>query len=285
LEANTGFNVATAQGLKAFINQFYTYSQNFLDSAMSPNATSDIEADRFMFAIDTKATSLEKSRQIKLGFAKRGDGVKYATLKNGQLDPEFVAALTEGFQQRPRAVVYTDPSLGLKGINSTGRFTYAVLTPNGWKYTEFESYNQFVKSFSRTPVYGRNKLSDGTYVYTANPHLNIKPPTTRMRGALVVENESATKANTETPKPYAGDASLFDSFANSLVQVTPQRVSAVGTGGKKTKELTVGTLQEIYNFTPAGQRNGKTVLEIYDELTLRGHTYIPDGYNPFSRCL
>ena len=124
---------------------------------MSPNADSDILVVEFVFSIDDKSGTADKTKQIKVGFTRRGDGVRYANIENGKLSSDFIQMLTEGFTKRARAVVFTDQALGIKGINSGGLFYDAIYVEGkGWKHTEYESYNQYVKSFSKTPVYGRN---------------------------------------------------------------------------------------------------------------------------------
>lgn len=289
LESSTNFNVGTAQGLRAFINQYYTYLQDFRDSALSPNANTGNRAEQFVFAVDVSAQGLaDKTKQIKAGFTMRGDGVRYANLSNGRLSAEFRSMLEEGFAQRSRAVVFTDQSIGIRGINSRGFFYDAVYVPGkGWKHNQYDNYNQYVKSFSRTPVYGRNQLADGTYVYTANPQLPIDPPSSTVRPALVKPDTAITQVKPASKQQYEVDADLFDQLGNfSLARdYTPGTVNSLGTGSDNSIPLTVAALQEKYNFTPEAQRNGKTVLEVLEELTNRGHSYLSDGYNPFSRCL
>jgi hypothetical protein len=287
LESNTGFNVGTTQGLRSFINQYFTYLQGFQDAALSPNATTGIKAEQFLFNVDPSLKIADKTKQIKAGFTMRGDGARYANLLNGKLDPAFLQVLAEGFATRSRAVVFTNAEMNLKGINSQGKFYDAVYTPGkGWKHNEYESYNQYVKSFSRTPVYGRNQLGDGTYVYTANPHLNIETPDLRHNATLVEPAQSTQSVKPVEEKTYKADVDLFDQLgSSSLRPMDPHVVQAFGTGSENSRPLDVKTLEEIYNFTAEAERNGKTVLEVYEDLTSRGHSYISEGYNPFSRCL
>lgn len=290
LQSNTGFNVATAQGLRAFINQYYTYLQGFQDSALLANSGNTTE--QFLFNVNDKLSNVaDKTKQIKAGFSLRGDGVQYANLLNGALHPEFVKVLQEGLQTRPHAVVFTNPTLGLRGINSSGTFTDAVYVPSkGWKHEQYDSYNQYVKSFSRTSVYGRNQLSDGTYVYTANPSLPMDFQNLEHETALVVEdNTTATKVDLPEIDEDTENRKLFESLTGlgNLTYSMPAQSSAnqIGTGSEKSKPLNLQTLQEMYNFTSEAERNGKTPLEVFDDLSKRGHTYLSEGYNPFSRCL
>jgi hypothetical protein len=293
LQRNTGFNVATAKGLKGLIHQYYTYSQGFDVSALDPNNADGLKTEEFLFHInDRDADVLDKTKQIKAGFSMRGQGVQYANLTNGKLNPAFVELLKEGLATRSRAVNYTNAELGLKGINSIGEFTDANYNPSTgkWKHNTYEDYNEYVKSFSKTPVYGSNRLNDGpngtkgTYVYTANPHLPMDIGRIMQDTDVVAKpNEAVEKVELpEEPKPTTDP---FDDIFNPL-SFSPQRtVNELGTGSDKSQELTLDNLEKLLNFTPEKERNGKTLNEVFKDLTERGHTYLSDGFNPFSRCL
>lgn len=286
IQSNTGFNIATAKGLKAFINQYYTYSQFFQDSILSPGVVAD---ERFLFHIeDGDNTLTDKTRQVKIGFTGRGDGVQYADLVNGVLTPAFVQTLKDGLATRSRAVVYTDAAQGLKGINSTGSFKDAIHIPGkGWKFNDYENYNEYVKSFSKTAVYGRNQLPNGQYVYTANPQLPIDTSGPDLSGAFLIdENSSAQSVTLPKTEEETTGADMFDNLFNQSIRpLSSQIVPEMGTGSEESTVLSVQRLQEIYNFTTEAQRNGKTVLEVFNDLSSRGHSYISEGFNPFSRCL
>ena len=282
IESNTGFNIGTARGLKAFLNQYYTYSQNFPDSALSPNTKGE-KKERFLFNIDDKTDVLDKTMQIKAGWSMRGQPVQYANLTAGSLDPAFVGMLKDGLTTRSRTINYSDSSLGVKGINSLGAFTDATYVPGkGWKHEQYKNYNEYVKSWSKTPVYGRNQLSDGTYVYTANPQLPIATKTVQEETEIISEPNTTT----QTVNPSTEVDESDDWFDGPINQSLSHRiVSAIGIGSDNSQELTMASLEKIYNFTPEGQRNGKTIKEVFTDLKRRGHTYLSDGFNPFSRCL
>lgn len=283
LQSNTGFNVGLARDLRSFISQYYTYLQGFPDSALSPNAAGE-KTERFLFNIDT-TDGLDKTKQIKAGFSMRGDGVQYANLTNGILSPEFITMLQQGLGTRARAINYTNADLGIKGINSQGTFTDAIYVPGkGWKHETYNNYNEYVKSFSRTPVYGRNQLSDGTYTYTANPHLPINVRRLALETSVIAEpNTSVEKIELPEDLSHERGADAFDDLFN--MQPARRTVPELGTGSEKSATLTMAELEKRYNFTPEVQRNGKTVQEVFQDLTSRGHTYLSDGFNPFSRCL
>ena len=306
LQKNTGHDVSTEAGLKNFINQYFTYTQNFKDSQLSANIGTDAVQEKFVFNVWDKQASQNKG-DIAVGFTASGRPRVNASLVNGKLSPEFVKALEEGLATRSRAVVYTNESRNMRGINSEGTFKDATYTADGkWKHKDYESYNEYVKSFSKTAVYGRNRLNGdkGPYVYTANPQMEFDVHAAAKDTNLQVKpNESAKKVvlpETKQPEPtvvpkvdtppitYDEDAAnLFDSFTDFSIESAVKSIKSeeIGTAPEKSTELSPASLEKLYNFTPEEQRNGTTVKEVYDKLVKAGHTFLPDGYNPFSRCL
>lgn len=49
-------------------------------------------------------------------------------------------------------------------------------------------------------------------------------------------------------------------------------------------ELSFDLLQKLHNFTPAGERNGKTPGQVMVEMLRAGIPYIAEGHNPFTKC-
>jgi len=289
LQSNTGFDISTEEGLRNFINQYFTYTESFKDVDTSPNATAGEKRERFLFSIADAIGSQTKGN-IKLGWAYSGRPIIQAKLIDGKINPEFIEALEEGFNTRARAVNYTKPGQGLIGINSIGEFKDVIFTVDGKpRYTKYPNYNEYVKSFSKTAVYGRNQLKDGTYVYTANPTMPIAVDTaTEFPTLNVTENTTGTEPVVNGPKTYNEQAAdIFDQLSNfSIIQAPPVISSQeIGTGPENSVPLTEQSLQELYNFTPEANRNGKTVREVYEQLASNGHTFLAQGYNPFTRCL
>ena len=100
----------------------------------------------------------------------------------------------------------------------------------------------------------------------------------------VQQNTSVNTVALPTAPDHQAGANALDELMNFSFRV-PVAVAAIGTAPDKSRPLSTQSLREIYNFTPEAQRNGKTVTEVYNELAVRGHTFIPEGFNPFSRCL
>lgn len=276
IENHTGFDILTPHGLHSFINQYFTYTETFFDNELKDAS----KQERFVFSIDLTGV-MDRSKKIKVGWIASNEDPIYAALNDdGTLSKDFIEALQKGFQYRSNAVVFTNPKYNLKGINSSGTFNTALYVPGkGWKMDTHTSYNEYVKSFSKTPVYGRNKLSNGQYVYVANPRLEYSIDSNEL-GVTIAENTTATAVNVpDTP------ASPLDEL-DSLMNLSPihKVVQAIGTAPENSKPLSITNLREMYNFTPEAQRNGKTVLEVYEELSDKGISFIVDGSNPFIRC-
>lgn len=290
IEDNTGHHIGTEAGLRNFINQYFTYTQRFneSDTTIGESDKSKVRTEQFLFNVWDKVGSQNKGN-IRIGWSYSGQPVVEAKLVNGKLDPQFIEALEQGFNSRPRAVVYTDTSRNLRGINSNGTFKDAVYTSGGkWVHKEFPSYNEYVKSFSKTAVYGRNQLSDGTYSYAANPSIPYELHTPEGKVHVPEANESTNKVELQEPKSFDTTAvDFFDGLSNDSPNkdYMPVSTKEIGTAPENSRDLSIESLEEKFNFTPEAQRNGKTVKEVYDELTSRGHTFIPDGFNPFTRCL
>lgn len=291
LQKNTGHDISTEEGLRNFINQYMTYtnSDGFDDIQTSPAlATAKDGTTKFLFSI-TNAVGSSPKGEIKVGWSFSGRPVVKASIVDGKLSPEFVEALEEGFNARPRAVVYTKPEKNLRGLNSSGTFKDAIYTADGrWLHPEHESYNEYVKVFSKTAVYGRNQLKDGTYIYTANPTIPVEANTAREFPTVAIEqNKTTDKVVVPDSKVNENDLSFFNELMNNQIDVPVRTIKSkeIGTASDNSKPLTQENLQELYNFTPEENRNGKTIKEAYEELSSRGHTFLSDGFNPFTRCL
>jgi hypothetical protein len=289
IQRQTKHDISTEEGLRNFINQYFTYTESFKDVDTSPNAESGNKRERFLFSISDAVGSQTKGN-IKIGWAFSGRPIINAKINNGVLEQAFIDHLEEGFNTRARAVNYTKPGMNLTGINSTGTFKDVIYTNAGqWRYTEYPNYNEYVKSFSKTGIYGRNQLPDGTYVYTANPTMPIAVDTSTQFPTLeVTENKTPDVAEVKPEATFNENAAnLFDQLSNFSLGQEPGVIQSkeIGTAPENSKPLTEQNLQELYNFTPEANRNGRTVREVLEQLAANGHTFLADGYNPFTRCL
>lgn len=299
IQKNTGFDISTETGLRNFINQYFTYTRSFrlTDTAVNaPVPPGGSRTPSFEFQIWDRIGNQTKGN-IKTAWTYSGRPIVEAVIKNGSLNPEFAQALEEGFTTRSRAVVYTDINRKIIGINSTGTFRDAIYTTDGkWRFNEYPSYNEYVKSFSRTAIYGKNKLDDGSYTYVANPAIVIDAMSS-MPLVDTKSNDNGTKPivpttiteiiSQEDPPFDASGSDLFDNLVQFSLTSFSHNIQAqeIGTGPENSRTLSIQTLEELYTFTPIEQRNGKTVQDVYDEMSRRGQTFLAEGHNPFSRCL
>lgn len=291
LQDKTGFDLSTEKGLRSFLNQYFTYTQRFDDTATATGSGQS----QFLFNVWDKIPGKEGKGWIKAAFSKSGQKPVYASLDaDGKLNQQFSDVLKEGLSTRSKSVVFTRDDL--RGINeprnSDKPFVDALYNSKGnWVHNEYKDYNEYVKSFSKTTAYGKNKLADGSYVYTANPTIGYKLDGTNIDEAakptLVESNKSATRVNIPEEPKVTYNKSLADEM-DDIFNAMPRREQTqkeIGTGDPKSKPLNLKNLEDLYTFTPEDQRNGKVPSDILKELSDRGHSFIPDGYNPFSLCL
>lgn len=280
IEAATGFDVTTQRGLKDFIEQFFTYTTGFGDVHLSADAPANADGQkvpRWLIAVPESAPKL-----IKIGMTYSGQPDIKARLVRGEIDPAFVNALKTGLENRYRVVNFNNENI--KGINSTGPFkTVRISEDNKVVVKEHKSYNDYVKSFTSTPVYGKTQVK-GQYVYAANSQilLDMAPmlPESPVAATPVPAVSPADAGTVDVDDPFAG---MFGITSESMA-VPPNYVKPVIEAKGNTIEVTLDNLQELYNFTPADDRNGKSVQEVYNYLTNLNIGAIGDTYNPFVKC-
>lgn len=168
LNQHTGYDISNEEGLRSFINQYYTYTQKFSEVHTRSNAeTTGPKIPRFMLDIPALQPG-EAKASIKVGTSFSGSAPVYALTRDGKLNPEFDQVLRDGLTTHYKNVVYT--SQDIKGINDSRPLTAITIQRDGKIRTEkFDNYNEYLKSFASTSVYGLHQAGDGTYLYGANP--------------------------------------------------------------------------------------------------------------------
>ena len=78
------------------------------------------------------------------------------------------------------------------------------------------------------------------------------------------------------------DVEGFKEFVGKGQPVAKTVNNSVGTQSKAAESL--DSLQNLLNFTPQSERNGKTAQEVLDYLKVAQISHLPEGYNPFKRC-
>lgn len=296
LLANTTHDVSRADGLNNFINQYFTHTANFQDSATIPDLRPDEfgrkKHSQFMFQVKDAIKGKEVKGTIKIGTSYSGKNPVTATIdpKTGELNQVFQDTMRNGLGTRSRAVVFS--RTGIRGINEAADepFKDAIFnTKTGkWTHPSYDDYNQYVKSFSQTTAYGRNKLSDGSYTYVANPSIEYRIDTPKDLGSTSLVHSNDTSTSVKLSEPRSQESEVNDLMADlglGMRASKPIKVDEIGTPGENSRPLNIRNLEDLYNFTPEEQRNGKTPSEVLKTLMDRGHTGLSDGYNPFSLCL
>jgi hypothetical protein len=290
LAAKTGFDITTTQGLKDFINQYYTHTADFRDTAtvMDRRDAALRAGQQFMFQVKEPIPGKESKANVKVGTSYSGQPPVIAAIdpNTGELTKQFVDAFTAGINTRTKTVVFSRGRL--RGINESASspFLDAKYVNGGWQHTPYEDYNQYVKSFSKTTIYGKPG-EDGSFHYAANPALKYEMTLPQDVGSpnLVESNETPTTVHLDGPPPKKVNKFLQNTGLSQRGGEKADSVKEIGTPGEKSKPLTIANLEELYNFTPEEQRNGKVPSEMLKTLTDNGHTGLSEGYNPFSLCL
>lgn len=298
IEQATGFNVSTAEGMEAWLNQYYYYTQAFADSDIMANQAVLKGAKRvpdFKIAIAKNPEFGAVKGVVKAGMTYLGR-LAYASLDaNGQLNQDFVELMTQGLSTRFKNVVFSRPEIGVRGINSTGKLTEVVYHPqtNTFSTKEHASYNDRVKAMSNTRLEGRLQASDGTYVYYAHPNTQLDAATTLSQEVFErrrrprkedVEVPKATEVEPEVTEEEAEEAFGLDTelWAKPRVTRTYETRSTVGTLEGQT--ATLENLESLRNFTPLENRNNLTPAEALARMKSLGLATIAPGYNPFYEC-
>jgi len=282
----TGFDLSNEKGLRNFINQYFTHTQRFDDTAMQRTGPS-----KFLFNVWDKIQGKESKAWIKAGMTGSGNRPIMATLDaNGKLSQEFSDILKEGLATRTKAVTFTRE--GIRGINERTDVNRPFIdihyrSDGRWHPTNYTNYNEYVKSFSKTTAYGKNKIGDD-YIYTANPSISYDVDGLDSKVDIKPNDKASSLEVPEAPQQSGFDESLateLDDIFNAMPRTERKIVKEIGTAPEKSKPLNIKNLEDLYTFTPEDQRNGKVPADVLRELQDRGHTFLSDGYNPFSLCL
>lgn len=285
---STGYDVRTPQGLRQFVNQYYTYTEGFskAKTLSDVNAMRNAGVAQPFFMLD-----IRDNGDIKVGWAYSGRKVVYALLgENGQLAAWFGEVLAEGLKTRTRNVTYANPLKGIRGINdSDGAFSEMTYQSSGkWVRKEHASYNDYLKDKSYTPLVGTNQVGS-RFVYTANPQITYD-----VADVASSPGDTALVEDAETPRQIeeglqTEEEGLTDAERNDLgnvfdvfMRAAPPH-NAVGEDPNAIP-LSLDALTEIYTFTPLELQNGKSPQQVFEELNRLGVGQLAPGFNPFLNC-
>lgn len=170
----TGFDILSDDGIRSFIRQHYTHLNTFNNAVLAANAPVLEGQNRridFLFNITNRVGTA--TGEVAIGWSYSGKPKLVARLgPDGKLTQEFRSAFEGGLSTRYKNVVFQDAAQGINGLNSAKQINEVVWDEKAGKLKvrkAHANYNEYLKSFTSTPVNGTNKLSDGSYTYSANP--------------------------------------------------------------------------------------------------------------------
>ena len=293
IKARTGFDVSTRDGYRNFILQYFTYFNN-------PGSTAT--GARFIFENDVLKVSLRTTE---------GSVEEYLinTNEDGKLTTDATKGLTTLFANRYRNIQYTNSKTGMKGLNSEEKFVEPIYYPGpdgemSWSYRTYDlGYNEFISTYATTNIQPIN-MSDGGVTFTDENGVEQQGlfygsnPVIKYDFKTVLESTKIPNPDTTLAVDVvASDATITtaqQAAMNSLSSILEELPAEVGQPVAKTVSNSVGTqskaaesldsLQNLLNFTPQSERNGKTAQEVLDYLKVAQISHLPEGYNPFKRC-
>lgn len=303
IEERTGFNLRDSKGLSNFINQYYYFTKSYDDQQMTANGKvleGQKKTPQFKLSIAKSVGTGFSKAIIKAGVTFLNINIPASIDETGTLNWEFKSLLNDksmGLASKFRNVIFTDLSQGLSGINKSGELIEVVFQPKSgtFKNINHASYNDMIKSNSKTSLYGKLKLDNGSYVYYANPTTQFNYEEAR-RQEILVEAKPAVTDITETEKKPVepiknadkareeylknlGTNMEDDDFSSSAIrQVTTSAGEVSGI------PVSLENLEDLRNFTPVENRNNRPPIEVLEELSKLGLITLPDGYNPFYTC-
>jgi len=289
----TGFDVRKPEDLKAFINQYFTYTTNWNTAVRTPPSKE--------IAILDVIPPLrgEFNSKVLIGTVSvAGPSYEIASLVRGKLSPEFKESLKTFLAGRLKNIVFSNPDMRIRGINEQvteeARFIEPRADSKGnFSFIEHRNYNEYIKKNLLVNVNGTNKIQTKdrrgrvkeTYVYAVNPKLEYSTDTILESPIMTASTRDTVLVEPKEEKLEDSDTSiqdLFDSMINNLLPTSSPIVPVAGY--IEGREVTLENLYKLYNFTQQEDRNGKSVEEVYTYLLDNGITNLYDGFNPFSKC-
>ena len=291
IQDKTGFDITTSTGLKDFIEQYFTLTNNFSDTktAADGKAIAGKKLVRWLFSVpDAVGNRKDGKADIKVGTTYSGKKPIRAELVNGTLSARFRDALIAGLGTRMKNVNFTNGNL--KGVNDPRPITQITINSNDvLSAKEYPNYNAYLKSFVQTSVYGKTQVKDSKgkshYVYAVNGQMmldasKLLPSAADSTNAReLVSNLSDVNKVEENFDDVADEIDAWGMDNSSRnIDMVKHTIQPAG------KELTLANLQELYNFTPTDNRNTINPEEALQHLQSLGISKIADGYNPFIKC-
>lgn len=279
IQDETGFDIRTAEGLRNLVAQFYTYTESFDAGITAIAADAEPGVDRkprFLF-------NITDGGHIMAGVAYSGKPTVFAKLdKAGKLTSDFVETFMDGVQKRPKSIVFTDVNRSIQGVNSGRKLKMPILNKGSLRFSEYESYNDYIKSFTSTMVYGKHQV-DGKHVYSANPVVQmdytLQEPVFRQRATEVATDPVTGEAEFVEESEEQEEVLDLRSVGGEELEDFLNMNAAVRTipGIQATPE----NLRDLRTFTPGAQRS---VQSVNQELTQLQVDVVAPEHMPFIKC-
>lgn len=223
-------DITDPRNLESFINQYYTYTRHFRDTDTAMDAkVMEGGSKQPQFMLDIAKEAIAGNRpEIKAGTSWSGMPPVRASIDpaTGKLNAPFEEALKEGLATHYKNVVYTRDDI--RGINDSKPFhSITIGQDNIPKITKHDNYNEYLKTFADTIVYGKHQAEDGTYLYGANPVTNFD--FNQIASTKIGAAEEAPKANELT----IDEDDIFSSMINGNPHVEGSEES-IGTNANPT---------------------------------------------------
>lgn len=271
INQHTGYDISNAKDLRSFINQYYTYTQPFNEVHTRSNAeVSGPRVPRFM--LDIPADDGSGKSAIKAGTSFSGSVPVYALTRDGKINPAFDQVLRDGLTTHYKNVVYT--SQDIKGINDKRPITAVTIQKDGKVRTDrFDSYNEYLKSFATTAVYGLHQAGDGSYLYGANPitEFDFNEAVSPVSEGAAVRTEPLDEEHEELIRQMMNMAvapELPEEKPTHEIKMQPDNVAKINSGDKTTTTRSASQAKEI-GLAPGETGVVKFGDKLYD-VTARG---------------
>jgi hypothetical protein len=277
LKEETGFDITTATGLRALINQYFTYTQSFNEQALGIDSHENPGADRqqnFLF-------NITDGGNIMIGISYSGQKARFAKLsETGEMDKFFIEAFIDGVKNRPKNVVFSDGFAGIRGMNDGGELKVPLYSKGKLRLQTYASYNDYVKDFTQTMVYGKHQpWGDGAgYTYVANPVMQLEYPMEELAAPKI----KARDPNIEPMADPGGQEEEFDSLEeDGLGELAGLFGSQSSIRTIPGISASIENLKDLRTFTPDAKGTAAAAKKSLERIRV---DVVSPQHSPFTHC-
>lgn len=287
VKAQTGFNLATRDGFRNFIMQYYTH--------FTP-AKDFLESNQQGMILDTIGTVAGKPT-IKIFDRGLSTNVVEHSLTldaNGKLDSKSKAALALLLSTRYKSPAFSKGVI--KGLNNKDEFKFSTYEKGEWVHKQASDYNRYLLAYLETNVtYAKSKKgsnfsvkytdsagNDRTeIIYGVNPIINFSAKQVIEQN---VKEDTTLEDGTLGAVPKQEDQVIEFYEVDPFAEEVDSRESLPSVGTSDKPAISLESLETLFTFVPLEERNGYTPQERLDYYRRIGVTNLPEGYNPFKKC-